>query len=99
MLSDETHVLCGTHVSFEEEDLIDELLLFEILNSLFYLCFVLERNEAINVFFYDYAVESGIVYKYGVQTRDNNYRRSAIIKDSISPNATSTNSKSIYNKT
>ena len=50
MLSDETHVPGGTHVSFEEEYLIDELLLFEILNSLFYLCFVLERNEAINVF-------------------------------------------------
>lgn len=43
------------------------------------------KHEAVNFFFYDYAIKSGVLYKYGIQTRDNNYRRSAIDLNNLSP--------------
>jgi len=53
MCGDEFHVGGGTDVSFEEENLVDELLLLEVFNRLLNLLFGLERNEAVDVFYHN----------------------------------------------
>lgn len=38
------------------------------------------KNESTNIILSDYAIESGVIYQYAVQVRDNNHRRGKLIK-------------------